>query len=103
MHTWPQNLEVMYLAYRGVLSIGCKAMLCISPKSLHKALVWLRCVRIPAKNWYSSYATISGGYANPVHILYELITDHGLGQIDNNSFQNAAPKTLSGRLWTYFI
>lgn len=89
-------------AYRGVLSIVAKQCY-VSALNPYIKPWWAKVRRIPAKNWYSSYATISGGYANPVHILYELITDHGLGQIDNTSFQNAAYKLYQEGFGLNFI
>lgn len=89
-------------AYRGVLSIVAKQCY-VSALNPYIKPWWAKVRRIPAKGWYSSYATISGGYANPIHILYELITDHGLGQIDNTSFQNAAYKLYQEGFGLNFI
>lgn len=75
-------------AFRGVLSLVAKQMY-LSAMNPYIKPWWVKVRRIPAKGWYSSYASINGR-ANPVHIIYELITDHGLGQIDNTSFQSAA-------------
>ena len=58
-------------AYRGVLSIVAKQCY-VSALNPYIKPWWVKVRRIPASDWYSSYATISCAYANPVHILYEL-------------------------------
>lgn len=75
-------------AFRGVVSLVAKQVYVAAMNPYVKP--WkARFRRIPASSWQSSYANI-GGNANPVHIIYELITEHGLGQIDQTSFTNAA-------------
>ncbi len=75
-------------AFRGVVSLVAKQIYLAALNPYIKP--WkARFRRIPASSWQPRYANI-GGNANPVHIIYELITEHGLGQIDQTSFTNAA-------------
>jgi len=75
-------------AFRGVVSLVAKQIYLAALNPYIKP--WkAKLKRIPAKTWQPSYADV-GGNANPIHIIYELITDHGLGQIDQTSFTNAA-------------
>lgn len=80
-------------AFRGVVSLVAKQCYVSALNPYIKP--WAaKLRRIPASSWQSSYANISGN-ANPAHILYEIITEHGLGQIDETSFASAASKLYS--------
>jgi len=77
-------------AFRGVVSLVGKQMYVSALNPYIKP--WkAKFRRIPAKGWLPEYANIEGN-ANPAHIIYEVITEHGLGQIDEESFEKAAKK-----------
>lgn len=82
-------------AFRGVVSlVGNQIYICaMSP---YPKPWWVKCKRIPQKDWYPETADINGGSANGVHIIRETILDENWGmgypysQIDDTSFRAAA-------------
>lgn len=79
-------------AFRGVLSIVAKQMY-LSAMSAYLKPWWVKVERIPGRGWYPNTAEIQNGnirHANPAHILYELITENSIGEIDDASFRSAA-------------
>lgn len=86
-------------AFRGVLSAVLRRVYICAMSAYPKP--WsFKVKRIPAKTWYAAKAEINGS-ANPVHVVYETLTntDWGMGypilSIDSASFQAAADKCYS--------
>jgi hypothetical protein len=82
-------------AFRGVVSLVGRQMYVCAMAPYPKPW-WVKCKRIPQKDWYVETADINTGSANGVHIIRETILneDWGMGypysQIDDVSFRAAA-------------
>lgn len=86
-------------AFRGVLSAVLRRVYVCAMSAYPKPWAF-KVKRIPAKTWYSTKADINGS-ANPVHVVYETLTntDWGMGYpisaIDDTAFKAAADKCYS--------
>lgn len=94
-------------AFRGVLSAVLRRVYICAMSAYPKP--WsFKVKRIPAKSWYSAKAEINGS-ANPVHVIYETLTntDWGMGYpttaIDNASFTAAADQCYTENLGVSMI
>jgi len=89
-----QQLGAVIPAFRGVVSLVLKHVLICAMSPYPKAWA-VKVKRIPAKTWNPTRADINGS-ANPIHCIYECLTntDWGLGtpvaNIDDASFTAAA-------------
>jgi len=75
-------------AFRGVLGLVLNQTY-VSAKNPYFKKWDVQVQRMPAKGWYDTKAQI-GNQANPIHILYEVITENSIGEIDDASFRAAA-------------
>lgn len=94
-------------AFRGVVSAVLRRVYVCAMSAYPKP--WsFKVKRIPAKSWYSAKAEISGS-ANPVHVIYETLTnaDWGMGypitSIDDTSFRAAADQCYTEGLGVSMI
>lgn len=88
------HIDPVIPAFRGIVSAVLRGVYLCAMSPYPKAWAW-RVRYIPGKDWYPETASI-GGSANPVHIIYEILTDKdsGLGVspslIDLANFTEAA-------------
>lgn len=94
------KLGAIIPAFRGVLSFVLKQVYICAMSPYPKPWAF-EVKRIPAKAWYLAKADINSGSANPIHIIYECLTDSDWGMgypasaIDNVSFMAAADTCFS--------
>lgn len=94
-------------AFRGVLSAVLRRVYICAMSAYPKPWAF-KVKRIPGKTWYAAKAEISGS-ANPVHVIYETLTntDWGMGYpttaIDDASFKAAADQCYSESLGVSMI
>jgi len=88
-------------AFRGVLGLVLRQCYVSAMNPYIKK--WdVKVKRLPAKGWYDAKADI-GGHANPAHIIYEIITENSIGEIDDTGFRQAADKLYSEGFGLSFI
>lgn len=81
--------------FRGVLSVVLRQVYLTAMTPYPKPWAF-RIKRIPAKTWYAAKADINNGSANPIHVIYETLTnpDWGMGYppgaLDDAAFRAAA-------------
>lgn len=88
------KIQTLIPAFRGVVSLVLKQCYVCAMSPYPKAWA-IKVKRIPAKTWYAAKAEISGS-ANPVHVIYETLTnkDWGMGidpaLLNDTKFRDAA-------------
>lgn len=101
------QLGTLMPAFRGVLSAVLRRVYICAMSAYPKPWAF-KIKRIPGKTWYAAKAEISGS-ANPVHVIYETLTntDWGMGYpssaIDDVSFKGAADQCYTESLGVSMI